>query len=68
MNELLVVPAAGFGSDLFWARLSRLADERGHLDHPRMLVGFVEPQNRYTLRCERCREPVVQLAVDRAGR
>ncbi|MEU7802638.1 hypothetical protein AB0B10_25600 [Micromonospora arborensis] len=68
MIEPVEVPAAVFATDPFWARLNRLADDQGHLDHPRILVGRVEPTSRYTLRCERCQSAVVELVVIRAAR
>lgn len=66
-DEPLTVPAAVFGTAAFWRRLEHLAGEAGHGEHPLMLVGRTDPNNRYTLRCERCTAGVVELLVDRAS-
>ncbi|MET8354154.1 MULTISPECIES: hypothetical protein [unclassified Micromonospora] len=63
----LIEPASTFGSTPFWRRLNRLAAERGHAEHPTMLVGSAEVTDRYGLRCTRCDETVVSIGVDRAA-
>ncbi|MBM0201835.1 hypothetical protein JNW90_01030 [Micromonospora sp. STR1s_5] len=64
-DEPLTVPAAAFGSTAFWRRLNHLAVAAGHDEHPLMLVGHVDPNNRYTLQCQRCTLGVVEMVVRR---
>ncbi|MFJ8690208.1 hypothetical protein [Micromonospora wenchangensis] len=63
----LTTPADGFATTPFWRRLTAVAAEQGHdRDHGLQLVGHVDPDNLYTLRCVRCDLAVVELTVDRS--
>jgi hypothetical protein len=63
--EHLLVAQEVFAGDRFWAALDRLADRRGHDEHPRVLVGLIDPINRYELRCVRCERPIATMDVRR---
>lgn len=63
--EPVRVRAAVFGSDRFWRHLNRLADDAGHEGHTRWLSGRLDPDNAYTLWCQRCDAAVVEMLVDR---
>lgn len=63
----LVVPASTFGSTAFWRRMKQLSAERGHAEHPTILVGRAEVDNQYALRCTSCDQTVVEFSVDRTA-
>lgn len=62
-----VEPASTFGSTAFWRRMTQLSAERGHAEHPTMLVGRPEAGDQYVLRCTRCDQTVVEFSVDRSA-
>lgn len=57
------VPQAHFATPAFWRRLDVEAGH--HTDHPRQLVGHVEPTNRYDYLCVRCETVLVEVIVRR---
>jgi hypothetical protein len=52
-----------FAGDRFWAALDRLAQRRGHDEHPRMLRGTTESTGRYELRCVGCEQTIATMEV-----